>query len=174
MYICKPERNVKQAALLLIISVAVTLLLFLLSTLIPQYTSFLSTMGFVAMMFGILFNVRFSLTEFEYIVSDGSFSVVKITGNRRQTVCNVDLSTAIDLIPKKDYDHLPSAEKAIIKYSLNQNMKADSFVYLCDFNGKKTMIEFEPNKEFVSILKHEIARAKENSDKDNSQLHSMQ
>ena len=54
-------------------------------------------------------------------------------------------------------------EKAIIKYSLNQNMKANSFVFLCEFNGKRAMIEFEPNPEFVAILKDEMKLANKNS-----------
>ncbi len=163
MYICKPERNVTQAWLLLTVSVAVTALLFLASTTVPEYASIVRLTGFASLMVSILLNVRYSLTEFEYAVSGGSFTVVKITGNRRQTVCNVALETAIDVYEKRDYDHLPSKEKGIIKYSLNQNIRAQSFVFLCDFNGKRTMIEFEPNLQFVAILKDEIDSAKKNA-----------
>lgn len=158
MYICKPERNVCQARRLLFVSAAVTALLFLISTLEIPYASLVQLVGFVALIASIWLNVRYSLTEFEYAVGNGDFAITRITGNRRQTVCNVALETAIDLIPKRDYDHLPSNEKAIIKYSLNQNMRAESFVFLCDFNGKRAMIEFEPNCEFVAILKDEISK----------------
>lgn len=164
MYICKPERNETQVKLILFISVAVTLLLFLVSSFDTPIKSFFNLSGFVALMISILVNVRYSLTEFEYSVGNGDFSVTKIIGNRRQVVCCVALETAVELIPKRDYNHLPSTEKGIIKYSLNQNMKAESFVFLCDFNGKRAMIEFEPNREFVSILKDEIAKAKHSSD----------
>lgn len=150
--------------MLLFVSVAVTALLFLASTTVPAYASLVNLAGFASLMISILLNVRYSLTEFEYSVGGGCFSVTKITGNRRQTVCNVALETAIDLFEKRDYDHLPSSEKGIIKYSLNQNMKAQSFVFLCNFNNKRTMIEFEPNAQFVSILKNEISLAKKSSD----------
>ena len=161
MYICKPERNVRQVRLLLCGSVIVTAGLFLIATLTEQYTSAVRMLAMIALMAAILLNVRYSLTEYEYIVENGDFSVVRITGNRRQTVCCVALSTAISLLEKRDYDHLPSNEKGIIKYSLNQNMKADSYVFLCDFNGKRAMIEFEPNAAFVSIMKREISLNKE-------------
>lgn len=156
MYVCKPERDVLQVKLLLIISVVVTAGLFLVSTLFTGYSSIVRALGFASLMLSILFNVRYSLTEFEYAVGNGSFLITKITGNRRQEVCCVALETAISLLEKRDYEHLPSAEKGIIKYSLNQNMKADSYVFLCDFNGKRAMIEFEPNEAFVSIMKREI------------------
>lgn len=163
MYFCKPERNIRQVKLLLFLSAGITALIFLVSTLVPSYASLIQLTGFLALVIAIWLNVRFSLTEYEYAVGNGDFAVIRITGNRRQTVCNIALETAMDVITKRDYDHLPSAERAIIKYSLNQNMFAESYVFLCDFNGKKTMVEFEPNIEFVSILKNEIMLAKQNS-----------
>ena len=166
MYICKPERNVFQTRVLLFTCVLVTLSLFFISTVITNYSAFVEFCGFASLMLSILFVVRYSLTEFEYSVCENGFSVTKIVGNKRQVVCNVALETAVDLFKKRDYDHLPSNQKAIIKYSLNQNIKADSYVFLCEFNGKRTMIEFEPNNEFVSILKNEIKKAKANDEND--------
>lgn len=162
LYICKPERNVFQTKLLVTVCVIVTSALFLVSTLINQYASLVQLCGYLSLMVSILLCVRYSLTEFEYSVNGCDFSVIKVIGNKRQIICNVALETAIDLIEKRDYDHLPSSEKAIIKYSLNQNMKTKSYVFLCCFNGKRAMIEFEPNEAFVSIMKNQIAVAKKN------------
>jgi len=160
LYKCKPERNAKQVWLLLISSAVVTALLFLASTLILEYTSLLSTAGMIALVIAIWLNVRYSLTEFEYAVNSTDFAITKIMGNKRQIMCNIALETAIDIMEKRDYDHLPNSEKAIIKYSLNQNIKAESYVFLCVFNGKRTMIEFEPNERFAAIVKEEIRLAK--------------
>ncbi len=159
MYRCKPERIPKQVYLLLGISAAVTALLFLASTLILEYTAPLSTLGMIALMVSILLNVRYSLTEYEYAVNSTDFAITKILGNKRQIVCNVSLETATEIISKRDYDHLPQKEKAIIKYSLNQNMFAESYVLRFVFNGKPAMIEFEPNVEFVSIVHQAIQNA---------------
>ena len=166
MYICKPERSVFQTRVLLFSCVVVTLSLFFVSTVIEKYSAFVEFCGFASLMLSILFVVRYSITEFEYSICNGCFSITKIVGNKRQIICNVMLETAVDLMEKRDYTHLPSNQKAIIKYSLNQNMKADSYVFLCVFNGKRTMIEFEPNKEFVSIMKNEIKQAKQNGNDD--------
>ena len=43
-------------------------------------------------------------------------------------------------------------------------MIADSYVFLCEFNGRRAMIEFEPNAAFVSILKKEISNYKKNEE----------
>lgn len=157
MYLCKPERSLRQTIILVVVCAVATSSFFLFSTLIEQYASLVRLCGFASLMVSILLCVRFSLTEFEYCVGGGDFSVTKIVGNRRQVICNVALETAIDLMTKRDYDHLPSSEKAITKYSLNQNMRANSYVFLCEFNGKRAMIEFEPNEAFVAIMKNEIA-----------------
>ena len=167
MYICKPERSVIQTRILLFSCALVTLLLFFISTVVHKYGGFIEFCGFAALALSILFVVRYSLTEFEYSVYDGTFSVTKIVGNKRTVICSVALETAIDLLEVRDYNHLPSSEKAVIKYSLNQNMKAKSYVFLCLFNGKRAMIKFEPNVEFVSILKQEINTAKSNSENEN-------
>ncbi len=168
MYICKPERSVLQTRILLFVCAFVSLTLFFVATVVPSYKAFIEFCGIAAVMVSILLVVRYTLTEFEYAVCDGSFSVTKIVGNKRTVICQVALETATELLKKRDYDHLPSAEKAIIKYSLNQNIKAESYVFLCDFNRKRAMIEFEPNVEFVAILKNEIKNAKQNSENENA------
>ncbi len=160
MYICKPERNVMQTRILIFTCALVTLALFCLSTAITQFSGFIRFCGFVSLMISILLTVRYPLTEFEYAVGNGSFSVTKIVGNKRTVICSVALETAIDLIKMREYKALPKSEKAILKYSLNQNIKAESYVFLCVFNGKRTMIEFEPNERFAAIVKEEIRLAK--------------
>ena len=85
---------------------------------------------------------------------------MKILGSRRTEVCNIDLSTAIGLYKESDYEHLPASEKGRIKYSLTQNICArDVYVFLCEFNGQRTMIRFEPNGAFVAILRDYIEAA---------------
>ncbi len=167
MYICKPERNVKQTRILLFTCIFVTLSLFFASTVVPKFHSFVEFCGFAALAVSILLIVRYSLTEFEYAVGNGDFSVTKIVGNKRTVVCVIALESAVGLYTQRDYDHLPSSEKAIIKYSLNQNMGADCHVFLCVFNGKRTMVRFEPNNAFAAIVRDEIRKSKQSSENEN-------
>lgn len=164
MYICKPERNVMQTRILIFTCAIVTLTFFCASTAITQFSGFIRFCGFVSLMISILLTVRYPLTEFEYSVGNGSFSVTKIVGNKRTIICSVALETAIELITKREYKALPKSEKAILKYSLNQNIKAESYVFLCVFNEKRTMIEFEPNERFAAIVKEEIRLAKNDNE----------
>ena len=164
MYICKPERNVAQTRLLIITCVVVTISIFIASTVVPAYNAVVEFCGFISLMASILLVYRFSLTEFEYAVTDCDFTVTKVVGNKRTPMCCIALETAVDIYEKSDYDALPRNEKAITKYSLNQNMFAKSYVFLCEFNDRRAMIEFEPNIQFVMILKNAIKDAKRQSE----------
>ncbi len=164
MYLCKPERNVAQTRLLLVTCVVVTLSFFFVSTVVPAYNSIVQLGGYISLVVSILLVCRFSMTELEYSVTDCDFAVTKIVGNKRTPMCCVALETAIDVFEKADYDKLPRSEKGITKYSLNQNMFAKSYVFLCEFNGRRAMIEFEPNIQFVMILKNAIKDAKHQSE----------
>lgn len=161
MFICKPERNALQAKILIAVCALVTLGFFAASALIAEYGSLLNFAGIAALAVSILLVVRYCMTEFEYSVDNESFAIVKTVGTRRQAVCHLALDKSCKLIKKSEYKLLPREQKAIIKYSLNQNIKAESYVFLCVFNGKRTMVEFEPNGEFVSIFRNKIAEAKE-------------
>ena len=114
MYICKPERSEKQTRILLFCCLLVTITLFFLSTVILQFGAFIRFCGVIALVISIMLIVRYSLTEFEYSVGNGAFSVTKIVGNKRTVVCSIALETAIELYSKRDYDHLPSVEKGRI------------------------------------------------------------
>ena len=46
------------------------------------------------------------------------------------------------------------------RFNFNQNIKADSYVYVCEFNKKTVALEFEPNRIFVDIMLEEIENAK--------------
>lgn len=164
MFKCKPERSVKQTRILLFACVFVTLVVFLAASLVVQWGGVLRFLGLACLVTSILLLVKYTLTEMEYTVDGTDFLVTKIVGNKRTVVCCVDLSTAIGLYTKEEYKRLPGNEKAVTKYVLNQNIKANSVVYLCEFNGKRAMIEFEPNAPFVAIMEDAIKKAKENKE----------
>ena len=159
MFVCKPERNVAQTRLLLLTCVVVTLSIFIVSTVVPAYNGLVEFCGFVSLMVSILLVYRFSMTEFEYAVNDCDFTITRIVGNKRTPVCCVAIESAIGIYEKSDYVKLPKNEKGITKYSLNQNMFAKSYVFLCEFNGRRASIEFEPNAPFVMIIKNAVKNA---------------
>lgn len=160
MYKCKPERSVAQTRLILWLGLGIPAVMLFVSGALPAFGSIVRLAAFFIICITIMLMVRYSLSEYEYAVDGESFSVTRITGRRRTVVCSLSLATAEKLLPVKEYRELPASERAIIKYSLCQNMRADSYVFLCDFNGRRTMVEFEPNEAFVKILRDQIDKAR--------------
>ena len=168
LYKCKPERSVAQMRIIVLLGLGIPLICFTLGSAVPKAGSYVKLFGFAVICAFIMVLVRFVLSEYEYSVDGESFAVARVTGRRNTVMCRIDLTTAISLLPKKEYDALPGSEKAIVKYSLNQNIKAASYVFLCDFNGKRTMIEFEPNEAFVGIVNKQIDEAKRRSSRESA------
>ncbi len=170
MYKCKPESNIKSTGLLVFGSFAVTLITLFVAEAVA-YSGPVRLLGFAFFVSSLLFIMRYGMTEMEYTVDGTDFSVTKTVGSKKTVVCNINLESAIGVYEKNEYNHLPASEKGIIKYNLCQNFRAESFVLLFDFNGKRAMVEFEPNNTFVGILKTAIENAKKNTDSTENENH---
>ena len=162
MYKCKPERNTKQVALLMIGSIALTIGLFALGILWEQYRG---TINLIAMLFvaiAIYVVIRFTMTEMEYTVADGTFQIAKIIGNKRTELGSLDLSCTVALVTKEEYlaQELNKGRRTFCNYS--QNLGGKHWYYVCEFAGSRAVVEFEPNDAFVAIMKDEIEKAQSN------------
>ncbi|NLN55530.1 MAG: hypothetical protein GX148_04420 [Clostridiales bacterium] len=165
MFRCKPERNPKQVTLIMLTFVTAFIATAVLVCSVNSYKWIFELLLIIVLSAGIMAVYRYSMTEMEYEIFDGSFSVIKVVGQKRTVVCSLSLSTAIMLIPKAEYtEKLKAGQMPVInsRYNFNQNMKCKSYVYICEFNGKTIMVEFEPNEIFVRVMLEEIERAKKN------------
>ena len=157
---CKPERNPKQAILMIAVCAAVFLGAGYMASTLASYKWASQAAALVAVTIGIFIIYRYTMTEMIYSVGDGSFTVVKKVGNQETTVCSLDVSTAKALIPKKQFT--PAKKASAVKIlNHNQNLRpSGSYVYISDFNGKEYAIEFEPNAPFVEAFLAEIEKSK--------------
>ena len=159
MYKCKPERNVRQAVLLLVVSIAVTIGAFALALYLPAYEGIIRFIGFLLAALAIYVIVRFTMTEMEYTLDNGTFVITKIVGNKRTDQGVLDLADTIALVTREEYraQGLNKNLSTICNYS--QNLGGKHWFYVFEFAGKRAVIEFEPNDAFVAIFREEIERA---------------
>ena len=169
MYKYKPERNPRQAIILVLCLSVLSCAGFSLSLHIDNYRLFAQLIAVLFLAISIALVVRYTITEMEYTISPTDFSVSKTVGNRTTVLCSLDLSTAIALVDKETYLHSKEFTDVTIKYNHCQNIKAQSFIFVYEFNGKKGMIEFEPNTVFIKIMREAMDNArkkdKQNGDK---------
>ena len=162
MYKCKPERNAKQAVLLLGGSVLLTVGTFALGIVFSKYRGVINLIALLIFILAIYVIIRFTMTEMEYTLADGSFTITKIVGNKRTDQGSLDLSTTIDLVTKEEYlaKGYNKGQRVFCNYS--QNLGGKHWYYVCEFAGKRAVVEFEPNDTFLAIMKDEIEKAKDN------------
>ena len=161
---CKPERSVRQVTVIMISFVTAFIAVSAAMCIINAYKWFFELLLIVTGVGGIYVVYRFSMSEMEYELGDGVFTVYKTVGKKRTAVCALDLSTAITLIPKSEYlQKLKTRELPLIntRFNFDQNIRCDgAYVYICEFNGKTIAVEFEPNMIFVDAMLDEIGRSK--------------
>ncbi len=158
MFKCKPERNKKSAFLTVAISIIVCSACFISSVLVPQYGGMIQTAGLVLLTAAIFAVYRYVLTEMEYTLTETEFGAAKCWANRRQDICCLDLDTAVEVCDKQTYKSKYKS-KVNIRYNCNQNIGAQSWFYVCEFNGRLASIEFEPNAVFLKIMQDAVAKA---------------
>ena len=158
MYKCKPERNVKQIFLLLITSIVLTVGAF--SVGVYLQNGLVKLLGWLFLIAAIYLLFRYSLTEVEYTLDNGTFIITKIVGTKRTEQGSLDLADTVALIPKAEYRQKKMRRETTTYCNYSQNIGGNRWCYICEFGEKKATIEFEPNNAFVALFKEEIEKAK--------------
>lgn len=160
MYKCKPERNVRQVVFLLVASIVLTVGTFALANYLPRQAGIIRFIGFLLTALALYIIVRFTMTEMEYTLDNGTFVITKIVGNKRTEQGVLDLADTVALVTREEYraQGLHKNLSTVCNYS--QNIGGKHWFYVFEFAGKRAVIEFEPNDAFVAIFREEIERAK--------------
>lgn len=161
---CKPERNPKQAIILVSLCAVTALICGFLCVKVDTLKWLTQLLFISAVAVGIFAVSRYTLTEMIYTVGDGSFTVTKVTGSKQTVACSLNTSTAIGLYTKSEYRAAITAKELqspFKYYNFNQNYRpSGSYVYVSEFNGKVLAVEFEPNAIFAAAFLDEIDRNK--------------
>ena len=161
---CKPERNPRQAVIIIVCCAAAFIAVAAAACIIDGYKWLFELLLLTVTVAGVYVAYRFSMTEMDYEIYDGTFTVYKNVGRKRTAACSLDLSTAVTLLPKNEFEtkqkkrELPYINT---RFNFNQNIKSPaSYVYVCEFNGRNIAVEFEPNSIFVNAMLEEIENSK--------------
>ncbi|MBE6579574.1 MAG: hypothetical protein E7651_07190 [Ruminococcaceae bacterium] len=160
MYKCKPERNPKQVALLMIASVLLTIGAFALGILWKEYQGAINLAAMFIAAIALYIIIRFTMTEMEYTLDNGTFIITKIVGSKRTDQGALDLAETIDLVTKEEYRSKGYNKNYNNFFNYSQNLGGKHWFFVVGFAGKRAVIEFEPNDAFVAIMKDEIEKAK--------------
>lgn len=158
MYKCKPERNVGQIFFLLITAIVLTVGAFSLGVYLQN--GLIKLFGWIFLIGGVYVLYRYSLTEVEYTLDNGTFIITKIVGTKRTEQGALDLADTVAFVPKSEYRQKKMRRETTTFCNYSQNIGGNRWCFVCEFGGKKATIEFEPNNAFVALFKEEIEKAK--------------
>ena len=164
---CKPIRSPRQAVVLLSVCVALAVIAAVFASTLATYRWLAQIIFLILLVICIQVVVRYTLTEMEYAVGANTFTVTKSVGRKETVVCSLELSTAIAFLPTAEFKKNDKEKRYGIigtRFNFNQNIRAASYVYVCEFNGRTVAIEFEPNAPFVAIMKDEIESSRSGGD----------
>ena len=160
MILCKPERNVKQARVLIIGCAIICIVAALFSSIVQMYKWVFQLIFLIVLTVGIFNIIRYTLTEMTYKLTPESFSILKTVGKKTTPVCSLMLSETVFLGSAEEYQKVKKNQYISRKYNYCQNITKDCFYYVCLFNGKYIEIKFEPNAPFVSEMHRAIDESK--------------
>ncbi len=159
---CKPERNPKKALMLLGLFAVIALFTAVGASITSSYKSIYHLLFILIVCVGINIMVRYTMTEMEYTLTEDSFEVRKKVGNKVTMLCSLSISETIVLTDKDTYEKNKKSYGYITrKYNFNQNVFANSAIYICNFNGTNLLVEFEPNTAFYNCFQQKIGENKE-------------
>ena len=154
---CKPERDPKKAVMMVAFFAILALAASACSCLMPSYRGIFQIFFILILSVGINFTIRYTMTEMEYTLTAESFEVRKKIGDKVTVQCSLALSEAVLLVDKETYKANHTSEGDISrKYNFNQNVGANSAIFICNFNDKKILVEFEPNSAFYECFHQRI------------------
>lgn len=132
-----------------------------------QYRVFYQLIAVIVYIFSFELLNRYYLTSFCYVVDDKNFIITKRMGKRVQTVCNLSLTTLIDIekAPQTKEEKQAFRKRfglVPIRYNYCQSLQPKiSYRIFFEFNGRTAEIAFEPSEEMVFCIREKICSKKE-------------
>lgn len=158
MYKCQPPRKSKPIFIITVVSTVLACALLYVGNELQIAKGLMQFAALFLIVFGLYAVIRFALSDMIYSVSDTQFSVTRVTGNKTKELCCLDLETAIDLCGADEYKQ-KYAKAVSRRFDYHQNLFAKTYFYIFEFNGKNFAMRFEPNEQFLGIMREKVSNA---------------
>lgn len=127
--------------------------LFYASNFLP-YPGLFQAVGAIMLIVFLFLNLRFSLSAYRYEIDRSSLIVYRRQGRREEAMCNIELSSALLLCTKQEFEQEKPRHE--LRYNFCQNFGSKNRSYFLfvfdDVEDKRALIIFEPNDEMKALL----------------------
>ncbi len=158
MYSIKPPKNTQAAIAVSSFLLAASMTVLAVGIIKRESFFFLQYFSLIPFCLSFMIFHRFAITEYEYTVDSGEFSITEKNTKRKLTVVRIPISEIKEITSSKKRKLPKGFSKNCRIYDYRQNMfpkrysaiKTDSRSYLV--NGKPIVILFESNEKMLHML----------------------
>ena len=158
----RPKSNTKKESIIAILSAVVAVLLFIVSGIVPTLVIVYQISAFMLAIASIEIYIKYVASDYVYEAADDAFKVYKITGKKSICVSSLDYEMSLThVISNTEYEEKKNElPKSNFNVNLCKNLAPENYcVYFFDFNGKKSMMKFEPDSVFTEYMNEKISKA---------------
>lgn len=167
----RPKNNTNKEKILTAVTAITAILVFAAAGFVNAFPGLYQISGLVLAVVSVELYMKYVGSDYIYDADDTSFKVYKVTGKKSICVCSLNYEMSLTGVVSSD-DYLANKRKyPKTNFNLNyaKNLAPEEYsVYFFIFNGKKSMVKFEPSKEFATHLNEKIneALAKKSDDEE--------
>ena len=158
----RPKSNSRKELILSIIMALAAIALFTASGFVNHLIILYQISALIFAVVSIQFYLKYVASDYVYDASDDSFKVYKITGKKSICVSSLDYEMSLSVVvPSAKYlSDKQKYPKTNFNVNLCKNFAPKHYcVYFFEFNGKKSMLKFEPDEIFVNYINKKIISA---------------
>ena len=158
----RPKAISKKEKLIAILSAAFSIVLFFISGIVPTLVVIYQITAFLLAIASIEIYIKYVASDYVYEAAEDAFKVYKITGKKSICVSCLDYEMSMShVVANEEYesrkDQFPKSNFIV---NLCKNLAPQNYsVYFFEFNGKKSMMKFEPDAVFADYLNEKISAA---------------
>lgn len=158
----EPRSKNTPEKILSLITAILSIVLFGASGVVQRFSGIYQITAFVFAILAIQIYLKYVYSRYVYKATEDSLQIYKITGKKSICVASLDYEMSISQVIS--YEKYLESKNTFPKTNFNVNYCKNLFpkqysVYFFEFNGKKSMMKFEPDNEFVCYVNELISGA---------------
>lgn len=165
----RPKQKGKKELILSLCTAITAVLLIIISGIVNKFGGLYQISAIICGVISIEIYMKYVGSDYIYEAADDAFKVYKVTGKKSICVSSLDYEMSLSfVVSSKEYkENISNYPKSNFDVNLCKNLAPCDFsVYFFEFNGKKSMMKFEPDDNFTLYINKKIADAWENGDND--------
>jgi len=165
----RPTSNSKKEKILSLSMALLAVLMIIISGITNKFGGLYQITAIIFGVVAIEFYLKYVGSDYIYEAADDSFKVYKVTGKKSICVSSLDYDMSLSYVVTGEEYNKNKADFPVSDFNVNlcKNLAPNVYsVYFFKFNGKTSMMKFEPDAVFTEYINSKIASCFEKSEDD--------